>query len=108
MIESSSCLERDQREANELRATLIQQAPKFTGSELLEPWIKRMNNYLQLNCVPEDEKLAIATWACQEDASSFLGDLEDNPSSFADLIDMLRSRFGKTKDQSLDEFEELQ
>ena len=64
MIESSSHLERDRREANKLRATLIQQAPKFTGSESIEPRTKRMNNYLQLNRVPEDEKLAIATWAC--------------------------------------------
>ena len=55
----------------------------------------------------EDEKLAIATWACEGEASSFLGDLENNPSDFGDLIDMLRSRFGKTEDQSLDEFEAL-
>mgnify|MGYP003431555090 FL=1 len=55
----------------------------------------------------EDEKLAIATWACEGEASSFLGGLENNPSDFGDLIDMLRSRFGKTEDQSLDEFEAL-
>ena len=56
--------------------------------------------------MPRSEWLAIATWSCQEEASSFLGDL-DSVKTYSDLLEMLNSRFGRTEDQCLDEFEAL-
>jgi Retrotransposon gag protein len=87
---------------------LIAQAPKYDGSGIVSAWLRRMEDYLLQNGVPAEDWLGVATWACEKEASHFLGDLPEPPQSFQDFQAVMLTRYGKSLNQALDEFKSLQ
>ena len=78
-------------EGIKIRNALIQHAPKFDGLQPLDPWLQRINRYFEANNVQRRQRIDIAVWVLEGDASSFIGDLndEDYPATMEELATLL-------------------
>ena len=88
---------RRQQEEIRMRNALISAAPKYSGKGLLEPWLKRMRQYLESQKVAKEEWLNVARWCVEGDASQNLGALPVELDDFEDLEAALKVRYGRSK-----------